>query len=246
MNRALRKRKHLLHGKMSKTIEVEDMSRIFKELGRKLRDQAAQGIVEYALILAFVVGVAAAIFANGGLADALGEAYFQVSEVISNAINGSNEAKQQRIQDRLDKALREAIKNGNIVMDSGAWIEIDVQQDKNKKGNYVDGGSSAAGKPSSVKVKGQNYMAAGGFEGLWQSTSLKMYEMNIEQESGWAGVRIVSNGNGSYTSYYYRGDASTVQNQKQSGIDYTNTSSMNTGNRMDGTPLKVWEDTWTK
>lgn len=115
------------------------MSRIFRGLGRKLRGQAAQGIVEYALILAFVVGVAVAIFANGGLADALGEAYFQVSEVISNAINGSNEAKQQRIQDRLDKALREAIKNGNIAMDSGAWIEIDVQQDKNKKGNYVDG-----------------------------------------------------------------------------------------------------------
>ena len=109
------------------------MSRMKKSWGRRFQDQAAQGIVEYALILAFVVGVAAAIFANGGLADAIGEAYFQVSETISNAINGSNEAKQQRIQDRLDKALREAIKNGNIVMDKDAWIEIDVQQEKNKK-----------------------------------------------------------------------------------------------------------------
>lgn len=71
--------------------------RIEKIFGRRLRNQAAQGIVEYALILAFIVGVAAAIFANGGLADALGEAYFQVSEAISNAINSSNEAKQQRI-----------------------------------------------------------------------------------------------------------------------------------------------------
>ena len=212
---------------------------------RRFRGQSAQGIVEYALILAFIVGVAAAIFANGGLADALGEAYFQVSETISNAINSSNDAKQQRIQDRLDKALREAIRNGNIVMDSGAWIEIDVQQEKNKKNAYVDGGSSAAstGKPSSVKVKGQEYMKAGGFEGLWQATTLKMYEMNIEQESGWAGIRIVSNGNGSYTSYYYRGDASTVQGQNQ---NYKSTDSMNTAIRNDGTPLKVWEDTWTK
>ncbi|MDY4475504.1 MAG: hypothetical protein SPE32_09330 [Mitsuokella sp.] len=220
------------------------MSRMKKSWGRRFQDQAAQGIVEYALILAFVVGVAAALFANGGLADAIGEAYFQVSETISNAINGSNEAKQQRIQDRLDKALREAIKNGNIVMDKDAWIEIDVQQEKNKKnGNYVDGGSSAAAKSSSVKVNGQKYMDAGGFESLWRATSLKMYEMNIEQESGWAGVRIVSNGNGSYTSYYYRGDASTVKGQNQ---DYANTSSMNAAARNDGTPLKVWEDTWTK
>lgn len=31
--------------------------------------EKAQGIVEYALILAFVVGIAAAIFAKGGLAE---------------------------------------------------------------------------------------------------------------------------------------------------------------------------------
>ena len=67
--------------------------------------QKAQGIVEYALILAFIVGIGAAIFANNGLADAVGKAYFDVSEAISNAINGSNEAKQQRMQDRLEATV---------------------------------------------------------------------------------------------------------------------------------------------
>lgn len=33
--------------------------------------QKAQGIVEYALILAFIVGIGAAIFAKGGLAEAV-------------------------------------------------------------------------------------------------------------------------------------------------------------------------------
>lgn len=119
--------------------------------------QKAQGIVEYALILAFIVGIGAAIFANNGLADAVGKAYFDISEAISNAINGSNEAKQQRMQDRLEAALKEAIQKGNIDMDAGQWIEIDVQQEKNKDGNYVDGGSSAAQNNQNNKVRANGH-----------------------------------------------------------------------------------------
>lgn len=107
------------------------MSRMKKSWGRRFQDQAAQGIVEYALILAFVVGVAAAIFANGGLADAIGEAFFNVSTTISNAIDGSNEVKQKRLQKTLDDALRQAIKNGRIEIAAGDWVEIDVQQEVN-------------------------------------------------------------------------------------------------------------------
>ena len=204
--------------------------------------QKAQGIVEYALILAFIVGIGAAIFANNGLADAVGKAYFDVSEAISNAINGSNEAKQQRMQDRLEAALKEAIQKGNIDMDAGQWIEIDVQQEKNKDGNYVDGGSSAAqnNQNNKVRVNGNPY---GNFTGLWGAPTLKMYEMNIEQDSGWVGVRIVSNGGGSYTSYYYRGDATTVQNQK---LNYGDTNAMNNATRNDGTKLLLGSNTWSK
>lgn len=204
--------------------------------------QKAQGIVEYALILAFIVGIGAAIFANNGLADAVGKAYFDVSEAISNAINGSNEAKQQRMQDRLEAALKEAIQKGNIDMDAGQWIEIDVQQEKNKDGNYVDGGSSAAQKNQHNKVRanGHDYT---NFKGLWGATTLKMYEMNIEQDSGWVGVRIVSNGGGSYTSYYYRGDATTVQNQN---LNYRDTNAMNNATRNDGTKLLLGSNTWSK
>lgn len=204
--------------------------------------QKAQGIVEYTLILAFIVGIGAAIFANNGLADAVGKAYFDVSEAISNAINGSNEAKQQRMQDRLEAALKEAIQKGNIDMDAGQWIEIDVQQEKNKDGNYVDGGSSAAQKNQNNKVRanGHDYT---NFKGLWGATTLKMYEMNIEQDSGWVGVRIVSNGGGSYTSYYYRGDATTVQNQN---LNYGDTNAMNSATRNDGTKLLLGSNTWSK
>lgn len=204
--------------------------------------QKAQGIVEYALILAFIVGIGAAIFANNGLADAVGKAYFDVSEAISNAINGSNEAKQQRMQDRLEAALKEAIQKGNIDMDAGQWIEIDVQQEKNKDGNYVDGGSSAAqnNQNNKVRANGHDYT---NFKGLWGATTLKMYEMNIEQDSGWVGVRIVSNGGGSYTSYYYRGDATTVKNQN---LNYGDTNAMNSATRNDGTKLLLGSNTWSK
>lgn len=222
---------------MSKTIEVEDMSRIFKELGRKLRDQAAQGIVEYALILAFVVGVAAAIFANGGLADAIGEAFFNVSTTISNAIDGSNEVKQKRLQKTLDDALRQAIKNGRIEIAAGNWVEIDVQQEVNSDYGHkyaTNGGSS--GRPG-VKIDGKDYTR---FTGLWNATSLKEYEMNVGQEGGWIGVRIESLGNGSYISHYYTG-----QEQSSSDVgnsNYKNTAYMNQTYGKDGTEYNI---SWT-
>ena len=102
---------------------------------QKKWNEKAQGIVEYALILAFIVGIGTAIFANGGLADAVGKAYFDVSTAIRNAIDGSNAAKKEYLQKSLDDALRAAIKAGRIKMADNQWIEIDVQQDENTTAN---------------------------------------------------------------------------------------------------------------
>jgi len=204
---------------------------------RRFRGQSAQGIVEYALILAFIVGVAAAIFANGGLADALGETFFNVSTAISNAIDGSNEAKQKRLQNTLDDALREAIKNGRIEIAAGNWVEIDVQQEVNSDYGHkyaTNGGSSGK---TGVKIDGEGYTR---FTGLWNATSLKEYEMNVGQEGGWIGVRIESLGNGSYVSHYYTGSERSSSDIVKSG--YTNTTYMNQTYGKDGTE---YNPSWT-
>ena len=134
---------------------------------QKKWNEKAQGIVEYALILAFIVGIGTAIFANGGLADAVGKAYFDVSTAIRNAIDGSNAAKKEYLQKSLDDALRAAIKAGRIKMADNQWIEIDVQQDENTTANgahHTEGGSSAGWGSSDVQTGGKNYH---GFQGRW-------------------------------------------------------------------------------
>ncbi|MFV0635196.1 Flp family type IVb pilin [Mitsuokella sp. WILCCON 0060] len=206
--------------------------------------QKAQGIVEYALILAFIVGVAVALFNSNGLANAIGEAFFNVSEAIQEA--ASNSTKQERVQNRLADALENAIRGGVIQLGDNQWIEIDVQQDPNKQsgnGYNVDGGAS----PSAYKNKALlsiNGNAYTSFQNLWNATELKMYEMNMGEESGWTGVRIVSNGNGTYTTHYYSGDATTVKNQPN--INYKDTGSMDTATRTDGKSLLQNSVTWTK
>ena len=60
--------------------------------------EKAQGIVEYALILAFVVGIAAAIFGKGGLAEAVSDAYLQISKTIAYALDNTTAGHQRFAQ----------------------------------------------------------------------------------------------------------------------------------------------------
>lgn len=47
--------------------------------------QKGQGIVEYALILAFVVGIGGVLFANGNLADSIRSVFSNVNTLIEEA-----------------------------------------------------------------------------------------------------------------------------------------------------------------
>lgn len=56
------------------------MTEIFTYVQSRLASQKGQGIVEYALILAFVVVVAAAITNGGGLRDKIATVFQKVTE----------------------------------------------------------------------------------------------------------------------------------------------------------------------
>ena len=150
------------------------------------KNEKAQGIVEYALILAFIVGVAVALFNSNGLANAISEAFFNVSETINNAMDDSPEAKQKRLQNRMENGLINAIKAGSIEIKAGDWIEIDAQTDYNSKNNgYINGGvrlGSDTLKFNGNPVKGHY----GGFSTLWDaiSSELPRYTVDLQQDSG--------------------------------------------------------------
>lgn len=174
------------------------------------RNQKAQGIVEYALILAFVVGVAVALFNSNGLANAIGKAFYEVSETINNAIDDSPAAKQKRMQNTLEEGLINAIKANNIILGVGDWVELDAQTDPHGNYGYVDGGAKL--NSSTLKVRkdaNSPYTGYGKFDSLWGAANIPDYKVSTKQDSGWVGVRIV-NENGQYVTHYYKGEQSSV------------------------------------
>ncbi len=54
---------------------------------RKLFTEKGQGIVEYAVIIAFVIAVAAYIFGSGGLRDEITKTFSKTASVMSHANN---------------------------------------------------------------------------------------------------------------------------------------------------------------
>lgn len=151
--------------------------------------EKAQGIVEYALILAFVVGIAAAIFAKGGLAEAVSDAYFQISKTIAYAMDDTKEGHQRFAQSQLEKGLKQAIESGKVVLGNGGWVELDLQKALHKDVKQpVNGG---AGGDVKVNDKGYEY-----FTTLWDAANLKTNQIELDDadKGKWAGVRIEKKG----------------------------------------------------
>lgn len=190
---------------------------------QKKWNEKAQGIVEYALILAFIVGIAAAIFAKGGLAEAVSDAYFQISKTIAYAMDNTKEGHQRFAQSQLEQGLKSAIQNKKIRLESeGAWVEIDLQSDLNDKIKAKADG----GKGGTVKVNDVDYTQ---FTGLWDATGLNPSHIDLDEADlgNWAGVRIEKSGD-AYKVYYFNGNTSKVQDETKVGgtNHYTDTNYM--------------------
>lgn len=182
--------------------------------------EKAQGIVEYALILAFVVGIAAAIFAKGGLAEAVSDAYFQISKTIAYALDNTTAGHQRFAQSQLEKGLKQAIASGKVVLGNGGWVELDLQTALHEKVKQpVNGGADG-----DVKVNGQRYEY---FKTLWDAANLKMNQIELDDadKGKWAGVSIERVGD-SYNVYYFNGTAPNVQDDATKLGYYKNTQAM--------------------
>ena len=104
-----------------------------------MRKQKGQGIVEYALILAFVVGIGGVLFANGNLADSIRSVFSNVNTLIEEASKPPLEAVStaekiiQRLRDgRYDGRYKDLAKELKEDPDSGRKV-IASDSDEGKK-----------------------------------------------------------------------------------------------------------------
>ncbi|MFV0637250.1 Flp family type IVb pilin [Mitsuokella sp. WILCCON 0060] len=94
---------------------------------KKIIGEHGQGIVEYALLLAFVVGCAAALFSNSGLAGGIKQTFLQVADTLEgiqlpkiDESDYTDEEKQDKqSMDDIARAVEKAIRNGDIIFSDG-------------------------------------------------------------------------------------------------------------------------------
>jgi len=182
--------------------------------------QKAQGIVEYALILAFIVGIGTAIFAKGGLAEAVSDAYFQISKTIAYAMDNTTAGHQRFAQNQLEQGLKNAITSGKIKLGNGGWVELDLQTALHPKVKQpVNGGADG-------DVKVNNDPGYTSFDTLWDAANLKMNQIQLDDadKGNWAGVRIERSGD-TYNVYYFNGKSADVATDAPKST-YKNTQAM--------------------
>lgn len=160
-----------------------------------------QNLIEYAILLALIVGIGAFIYMNSsGLAPSVGTVYDNAHSLLEGTVSNSSEQPQQSVDGQnahlLAQALKKAVDTGRITLGDGAWVEVAVV--RHTDGTFgVDGGAS-----SNVKIDGRNY---GNYQGLWgniiNTSGIGITSDNASvanDKTQWYGVRLDSNGHAVY------------------------------------------------
>lgn len=188
-----------------------------------------QNIIEYALMLALVVGIGSFIYTQG-YGDNISAVFNNAGNLLEEANKTQEEAKKEaekaaaREADRnyanyLGRLLMTAVSKGTIQLGNGSSVSIFVQNQPNPK--YGDGGlhMNGAYTGSDVKVKGEKYIN-GGFTKMLDAVEGDYSNADVKQDGVyWYGVQIKRDSTGnSYTLSYMDSNIDSYKNN-YSGFD---------------------------
>lgn len=191
--------------------------------------EKGQNIIEYALMLALVVGIGSFIYTQG-YGDNISAVFNNAGNLLEEANKTQEEAKKEaekaaaREADRnyanhLGDLLKKAVSNGTITMGNGSSVSIFVQNQPNP--NYGGLHMNGAYTGSDVKVKGEKYLN-GGFAAMLKAVGGDYSNAEVKQDGVyWYGVQIKRDSTGnSYTLSYMDCNKKDSYNKKDySGFD---------------------------
>lgn len=129
-----------------------------------------QNIIEYALMLAIIVGIGFLIYSQNNFGQKIQAVFGNANNLLATVEKESDPAviHDRGYADAMAKMLKAAIAKGTVQLDRGATVGIYAQNanNGNADGYHING---LVGKTGSVTVNGKNYMANGGFYGFWKS-----------------------------------------------------------------------------
>ena len=173
--------------------------------------EKGQNIIEYALMLALVVGIGSFIYTQG-YGDNISAVFDHAGNLLEEVNKTQEEAKKEaekaaareadrNYADSLGDLLKKAVSNGTITMGNGSSVSIFVQNQTNPK--YKNWHMNGASTGSDVKVNGKNYIK-GRFVNMLEAVGDDYSNAEVKQDGVyWYGVQIKKDSTGnSYTLSY--------------------------------------------
>ena len=173
--------------------------------------EKGQNIIEYALMLALVVGIGSFIYTQG-YGDNISAVFNHAGNLLEEVNKTQEEAKKEaekaaareadrNYADSLGDLLKKAVSNGTITMGNGSSVSIFVQNQTNPK--YKNWHMNGASTGSDVKVNGKNYIK-GRFVNMLEAVGDDYSSAEVKQDGVyWYGVQIKRDSTGnSYTLSY--------------------------------------------
>lgn len=182
--------------------------------------EKGQNLIEYALLLAIVVGIGFGLYGSSdSLAAHLQTIYSGAGNLLSQQRGQLEEQKRQQADyenaTKMKTALVDAIRNGTIKMPStsGSYVEVIIKKgDKKTDGAAFNPDSSAVRTYDGFTVNGKSYE---GQTDLWKLPGLGAQSVprTVQQNNNdWYAVRAYNDG----SVYYYTG--TKEQYQKAPGV----------------------------
>mgnify|MGYP000481295938 FL=1 len=189
--------------------------------------EKGQNIIEYALMLALVVGIGSFIYTQG-YGDNISAVFNHAGNLLEEVNKTQEEAKKEaekaaareadrNYADSLGDLLKKAVSNGTITMGNGSSVSIFVQNQPNPK--YKNWHMNGASTGSDVKVNGKNYIN-GRFVNMLEAVGDDYSSAEVKQDGVyWYGVQIKKDSTGnSYTLSYMDSNIDSYKNN-YSGFD---------------------------
>lgn len=195
--------------------------------------EKGQNIIEYALMLALVVGIGSFIYTQG-YGDNISAVFNHAGSLLEEVNKTQEEAKKEaekaaareadrNYADHLGDLLKNAVSKKIITMGNGSSVSIFVQNQPNPKYNkYKNWHMNGASTGSDVKVNGKNYIN-GGFVNMLEAVGDAVgddYSSAEVKQDGvyWYGVQIKKDSTDSYTLSYMDSNIDSYKNN-YSGFD---------------------------
>ena len=185
-----------------------------------------QNIIEYALMLALVVGIGSFIYTQG-YGDNISAVFNHAGNLLEEVNKTQEEAKKEaekaaareadrNYADSLGDLLKKAVSNGTITMGNGSSVSIFVQNQPNP--NYGGLHMNGAYTGSDVKVKGEKYLN-GGFAKMLDAVGGDYSNAEVKQDGVyWYGVQIKRDSTGNSYTLSYMDSNTDSYNEDHSGF----------------------------